>query len=107
RRGRGGPLRRPRERRCGALADATDEHPQVALADGLVGLGGGVARHREDGALDGLVERAEQALEARAEATGEVPGTGAESVADALLDAQQELGQHHARIAASAAHARL
>ena len=103
----GEQVRRPLERRFGALDDATDEHPQVALADGLVGLGGRVACHREDGALDGLVERTEQALEARADATGEIPGAGAESVADALLEAQQELGEHHARIAASAAHARL
>ena len=99
----GQQLRRALQRGLGARQRVAQH-----AADVVVGLGvrfGAVRRfaaHREDGALDRILERGVQALEAPPQRRRQLARPDADPRADALVESDQEVRQHHAGVAARA-----
>src|SRR5436190_7891889 len=91
----------------GSRNDAAHEHAQVRLSAGVAGFVGCLARDREDRAFHGVVQRSVQPLEPHADGGGELARGDAQALADAVAEPDEELRQHHSRVAARAADAGL
>ena len=95
------------QRRVGAGDQPDHEHAEVGFVFGEGRLVRGFTGDGEDRAFDGLIEGGVQPVEPGADRAGEVGGGGAERVAEAFLEAEEELREHHPGVPASAAHTRL
>ena len=103
----GQQVRRALQRLLGAFDEPPQEDCEVGLVPGQGGLVRRLARHGEDRALDGLVQRLLQPVDPQLDRLREVSSAGGEAVAQSLAQAEQELREQHSRVAPRPTHARL